>query len=120
MARALGKTGAKAMVRAGGKAGAKVMVRAPGKSGETNRGHVAGTSSILLNGNVAGGAASRSAPRSFETGDDAADQVVAIERAKIDPIVLRHRLEGCDQFDEVALCVPAKRFGGLDLDRDEA
>jgi hypothetical protein len=70
---------AKATARAARKTGAKAMARAAGKSGETSRGRAAGRSSIPLKGNVAGGAASGSAPDSFETGDDAADQIVSIE-----------------------------------------
>src|SRR5258708_34449985 len=101
------------MARAGRKTGAKAMVRVAGTSGATNRGRAAGTSSILMNGIVAGRAASRSAPRSFETGDDAADQIVAVERPKIDPLALRHRVERRNQFGELALCVPAERFGGF-------
>src|SRR5437660_2745699 len=108
------------MARAGRKTGAKAMVRAAGTSGETNRERAAGTSSILMNGIVAGRAASRSAPRSFETSDDAADQIAAIERAEIDSAALRHHVERGDQFDESALCVPAERFGRLDGDRNKA
>src|SRR4029077_1156293 len=92
----------------------KAMVRAAETSGETNRGRAAGTSSILMNGIVAGRAASRSAPRSFETGDDTADQIVAVKRPKIDPRALRHRVERREQFGELALCIPAERFGGFD------
>src|SRR5467141_3829981 len=111
MARAARKTGAKAMGRAGGTSGET--------SSETNRGRAAGTSSIRMNGIVAGQAASRSAPRSFETGDDAADQIVAVERAKIDTLALRHRVERRYQFGKLALCIPAERFGGFDGHRDK-
>src|ERR1700730_5454188 len=119
MGRALGKTGAKAMARAPMKTGAKAMVRAAGKSGETSRGRVAGTSSILLKGSVAGGAASRSGPQSFETGDDAADQIVAIERAKIDPGSIHYGLEPGHQFGEAGLCIPAEPFPRFDPNRDK-
>src|SRR5215469_2590335 len=105
------------MAQAARKTGAKAMVRAAGTSGETSRGRVAGTSSIPLKGSAAGGAASRTARPSFETGDDAADQIAAVERAKIDPIAPGHRLKRCDQLDKPALCVPAKRLGRLDRDR---
>src|SRR6266404_4478716 len=107
------------MARTGRKTGAKAMVRAAGTSGETNRGRAAGTSSIRMNGIVAGQAASRSAPRSFETGDDAADQIVAVERPKIDSLALRHRVERRYQFGELALCIPAERFGRFDGHRDK-
>src|SRR6266446_9898040 len=107
------------MARAARKTGAKAMGRAGGTSGETSRGRAAGTSSILMNGIAAGRAASRSAPRSFETGDDAADQIVAVERPKIDPLALRHRVERRNEFGELALCVPAERFGGFDAHRDK-
>src|ERR1700732_2476282 len=120
MGRALGKTGTKAMARAPMKTGAKAMVRAAGKSGETSRGRVAGTSSILLKGSVAGGAASRSGPQSFDTGDNAADQIVSIEGAKIDPGSIRYGFEPGHQFGEAALCIPAEHFPCFDRNCDKA
>src|SRR5439155_21352656 len=108
------------MARAGRKTGAKAMVRAAGTSGETSRGRAAGTSSILMNGIAAGRAASRSAPHSFETGDDAAEQIVAVERVDVGRMARCDQLKGGNEVSEAVLLRAAAYFRGFDGDCDEA
>src|SRR5580693_654870 len=62
---------------------------------------------------------SRKSSVSFEAGDDAADQVLAVERPDIELNFTRRRLERPNKLCEFAFRFPAHFFGFFELDRSE-
>src|ERR1700758_2240034 len=62
---------------------------------------------------------SRKSSVSFEAGNDAADQILAVERPDIELNFTRRRLERPDKLGEFAFRFPAHSFAGFELDRNE-
>src|SRR5438552_5882888 len=108
------------MARAAGRTGAKAMGQAAGTSLETSRGRAAGIFSIRSRGSAAGGAASGSSRCSFAATDHPADQIVAIERSQVDPIALADRLERRNDGGEPPLFIAAEFLCRLDRDGEKA